>query len=402
MTVTARWSRSGASAAGAAEAPDEQHEDARDGDPVEDRQPRGAAVGARHQTVHRCEAPDREVEVVRLPPEAVRQPLPVVVRDREGEQELGGGDPEPRPERPVARRERDEQLGEREGEERVGRDGQDVDADEGAHEQAAEAVDVLHREARPAAALRLAAEREPEADDDAEDDVRRDARGARRVPDGRARASRACLHRLLALLPDARSRRSRRRRRRSARDPARVEPVRPVGRRAGSRPSRRRRRRGSSRRTQSPAPSTKSLALPVAVSTRCAPRDAVPLVARPPETTRIAPPAGSATSTGPRTARSPPTETKPGPSRAAAASSTASAFTTPLRSSASPGGRESMPPETTTSGQRPQSVGSTSPSVCGGHVERHLPARARRAARRRARAPATGSRATAPTRDGRG
>ena len=69
---------------------------------------------------------------------------------------------------------------------------------------------VLDREARPAAALRLAAEREPEADDEAEDDVRRDARCARRVPDRRARASRACLHRSCVARDQRRSRRPRR------------------------------------------------------------------------------------------------------------------------------------------------------------------------------------------------
>ena len=347
------------------EAPHEQRDDARDGDSVEDREPRDAAVGSRHQPVEEARRPDREVEVVRLPPEAIRQPLPVVVRDRERDEELGGGDPEAGPERAVGRRERDEELDERERQERVDRDGQDVDADQRADEQAAEAVDVLDREARPAAALRLASEREPEADDDAEDDVRRDARRARRVPDRRARAhvhaapppSRCATQAFSTISPSTRDE--------AAGDAALVEPRPARVRRAGSRPSRRRPRRGSVA-PEAVTCSQRRLARrgPSSVSTRCAPRDAVPLVARPPLTTRIAPPAGSATSTGPRTARSPPTETKPGRRESAAASSTAERLhdavqveREPRRAGEQPLG-QSRPPR-----QRPQSVGSTRPSV---------------------------------------
>ena len=87
---------------------------------------------------------------MRAPPEAIGQPPPVVVRDREREQQLGGGDAETRPERPVARRERDDQLGEREGEKRVGGDRKHVNADERPDEKAAEAMDLLDGEARPA------------------------------------------------------------------------------------------------------------------------------------------------------------------------------------------------------------------------------------------------------------
>src|SRR5215468_8902257 len=73
----------------AAEAPDEQSDDARDRKSIEDRQPRCATVGPRHQSVYRGETPDGEVEVVRLAPEAVGQSLPIVVRDRERHQQLG-------------------------------------------------------------------------------------------------------------------------------------------------------------------------------------------------------------------------------------------------------------------------------------------------------------------------
>src|SRR5215472_3499117 len=346
----------------AAEAPEEQHEHGRDGDAVEDRQPGGSPVGSGHQPVQRGERPDGEVEVVRSSPEPVRQPAAVVVRDREREQEFGRRDPESRPERPVARGEGDEQLDEREGQERVGGDRQDMDADERADEKTTEAVDVLEREARPAPILSLAAEREPEADDDAEHDVGGGSRRARRVPDRRARAH---VHAGTSWVERAQVSFST------------IRPSTPMKRPARPRASSHSGPCSSSRKPVFAATSAarqlapdavtcdqhESLGRPVSGSTRCAPREAVPLVARPPVTTRTAPPAGSATSTPPRTARSPPTETKPGPSSTATASSTASAFTTPFRSRASPGGRRSIHPATQISDQRPRSVGSTSPSV---------------------------------------
>ena len=94
----------------ATEAPEEQYEDARDRCAVDEREPPCSTVGAGHEAVQRGERPDREVEVVRGAPEPVWQTSPVVVRDREREQQLGRGDAEPRPERTVGGRERDEQL----------------------------------------------------------------------------------------------------------------------------------------------------------------------------------------------------------------------------------------------------------------------------------------------------
>ena len=55
-------------------------------------------------------------------------------------------------------------------------------------------------------------------------------------------------------------------------------------------------------------------------------------------------PSGSATSSGPRAARSPPAETNPGPAISASASSTVRLLTTPLRSSSSPTGRSRILP----------------------------------------------------------
>ena len=328
----------------AGEAPQEQHENRRDGDSVEDREPGGAAVGPRHEPVQRGERPDGEVGVVRHPPVPIRHPLPVVVRDRERDEELGGGDPEARPDRSVGRGERDEQLRERERQERVGRDRQDVDADEGADEQAAEAVDVLHREARPAAVLRLAPERQPERDDDAEHDVRRDAGGARRVPDRRARAqvhggisrvarAQASFSTISPLSGDE-----------AAGDAARVEPLRPARRRAGSRSSRRR-------------PRPRHVA-PDAVT--CSQGDSLGHARRRVDQVRAARGGAARRETAghdPDRAAGRQRDVDRATHREVAAdrdeagdvervtaSSTASALTTPFRSSARPGGRESIRP----------------------------------------------------------
>src|SRR5207302_1641661 len=50
-------------------------------------------IRSRHEPVQRRERPDGEVHVVRFAPEPVRQPLSVVVGDRQRYEKLGGGDP---------------------------------------------------------------------------------------------------------------------------------------------------------------------------------------------------------------------------------------------------------------------------------------------------------------------
>ena len=198
----------------------------------------------------RGEPPDGEVEVVRLPPEAVREPLPVVVRDREGDEQLGGGDPQPCPDRPVGRGERHEQLGEGEGQERVGRDrrGRGSPMSEPTRRPPKRWTSSTEKRGqRRLCALPPSAS--PSADDEAEDDVCRDARGAGRVPDrwvrGHVHAGTACV--APAQAPFSTISPSRPTKRPGI--ATLVEPRRARGRRAGSRPSRRRRRRDSSRRT---------------------------------------------------------------------------------------------------------------------------------------------------------
>ena len=247
-----------------------------------------AAVRAGHHAVERGERPHGEVEVVRQPPEAVRQPRAVVVRDREREQQLRGGDAETGPERPVGRRERDEQLREREREDTSRpRSPATWIADERADEQAAEAVDVLDREARPAPALRLAAHRHSE-------QTTTVSTTYAATPEARAAYQIAGLELTCTLHG-------------SARPGVVLDDLAVAARRngPGCRARRATRARPSPRRNATFAATSaarqlapdavtcshgESLGAPVRGSTRCAPREAVPLVARPPATTRIAPP----------------------------------------------------------------------------------------------------------------
>ena len=72
------------------------------------------------------QGPDKEVEHVGAPPESVRQPLAVAVRDRKREQELRSDDPERGPHRAIGSRPRDEQICEPEAEVVVGEKRKDV------------------------------------------------------------------------------------------------------------------------------------------------------------------------------------------------------------------------------------------------------------------------------------
>ena len=94
----------------------------------------------------------------------------------------------------------------------------------------------------------------------------------------------------------------------------------------------------------------------------------MPLVASAPELSVTVPPAGSATTSSPRVARSPPAETKPSPSSRASASSTARPLTTPLRSSRRPTGRWTRRPASRISRQRP--AGTAFPSGPGAISEK--------------------------------
>ena len=146
-----------------------------------------------------------------------------------------------------------------------------------------------------------------------------------------------------------------------------------------------------------------SLGPPVAVSTRCAPRDAVPLVARPPETTRIGAvrrerdvdrAAHGEVAADRDEAR--PVERRGGRVDRERLDDAVQVERQARRA------REQPARTSTISVQRPQSVGSTSPSVSRGDVERH--AQRPREERRHGEHPRRphGSRGRAPTRGGRG
>lgn len=208
-----------------------------------------------------------------------------------------------------------------------------MDADERAGQEADEAVHVLDGEARPAAQARTAREREAEDDACREEREREHPAGADGVPGGRHAASgRESRHspfvtttsrvrkrparprsssqsgpssesRNAALAPTSAARQVGRRR--SPRSSATPQDDRCAGRRGGAG---RRRRAASAGAWSRSSPHRRSRAAP---SLRAE-------VRRPPR---------------PRTATSPPVYTNPSPARSASASSTASALTTPFRSS---------------------------------------------------------------------
>ena len=99
------------------------------------------------------EPPDREIQIVGAAPEAVREPLPVPVGDREREQQFSRDDAEGCRQRTVSRSARNDQLRQREGHVRVDEQREHVDGDKRPGEQPGEPVDVLDREARPVAQL---------------------------------------------------------------------------------------------------------------------------------------------------------------------------------------------------------------------------------------------------------
>ena len=86
-----------------------------------------------------------------------------------------------------ARRERNDERPEREREPRVDRHRHDVNRDEAADEEPAEAMNVLDREARPASERFFAAIVRPSTTTPLSEKVRGDPGGARRVPVDRAR-----------------------------------------------------------------------------------------------------------------------------------------------------------------------------------------------------------------------
>src|SRR4051794_13867401 len=76
--------------------------------------PEAARVRPGRDPVHEREQPHPEIQVMRAAPEAVRQRLPVAVRDRERREQLGGDDARGDGERPVRRRPRHQQVPKRE------------------------------------------------------------------------------------------------------------------------------------------------------------------------------------------------------------------------------------------------------------------------------------------------
>ena len=130
-----------------------QRQESRDdcgGRRVDGEQPGRAAIGSRRDPVHGRGEPDDEVEVVRAPPEAVRKGLPVVVRHRERNEQLGRDHAEGDRDRPVGRRAGNQDVGQRERQVAVDQQRAHVDEDERPREQADEAVHVLERETQPA------------------------------------------------------------------------------------------------------------------------------------------------------------------------------------------------------------------------------------------------------------
>src|SRR6266542_3379260 len=281
-------------------------------------QPSRAAIGAAAETVRGRGDPDEEVQVVQAPPHAVGDALAVAVGQTQREQQLGRHDADTGPERPVAGREGNDELGEREAGLRVDGDHRDVQDDEDADNQTGEAVDLLEREARPARELLLPGQHEAEDNGAREEQVRDDPAGPRRVPvdrDGRRRHA--------AASPGGIARRQVR----LARDLPSRNRNRPASPRASSHagppsPSRKAALAATSARRQVPAltvtsshgdsdgfPLRGSIRWCCQMPARCQRRLTLPLVASPPQTTRTAPPPGSATSTEPLVARSPPADT---------------------------------------------------------------------------------------------
>src|SRR5438105_5952790 len=316
---------------------------------VEGERPRRAAVGPGRDPVHEREQPDREVQVVRLPPEAVRKGLPVVVRHRERNEQLGRDHAECDRDRPVGRRAGNQDVGQRERQVAVDQQRAHVDEDERPGEQADEAVHVLEREARPAGQLGLPRKQQPENDGAREQRVREDSTGALDVPDvvggeDHAAAESSVRQAWLATMVS----------------PARKRPASPRSSNQ-DRPSSESRKAAfaaTSAPTQDPAATVTSsqrdsAGRPVRGSIRwcwTAPprrheRFVLPLVAIPPASRRSVPSPARPTTEPPRTATSPPAETKASPAVSFSAASTASDLTTPLRSSTVPGGRASRRPE---------------------------------------------------------
>jgi hypothetical protein len=85
---------------GAKHAADGQADHKRRRDHVDRGGPGSGGVGSGGQAMREREGPDGEVQVVGALPEGVPELLPVVVRDREGDQQLGADDPKRDPERP--------------------------------------------------------------------------------------------------------------------------------------------------------------------------------------------------------------------------------------------------------------------------------------------------------------
>ena len=128
-------------------APEDQRDDGRRRGRVEEEQPRRVAVGAAPDPVQRRGGPDGEVEVVRPAPVTIRDAAPVVVRERQRDEQFGGGDVQARPQRAVARGERNQELyrGRTAGTSRS-RSSARGSRRRSPDEQAAEAVHVLDRE----------------------------------------------------------------------------------------------------------------------------------------------------------------------------------------------------------------------------------------------------------------
>src|SRR6266496_3080835 len=316
---------------------------------VESEPPCRRAVGSGGDPVHEREQPDREVEVMRAPPEAVRERLAVVVRHGERHEQLGRDHAEGDRDRPVGRRPGNQDVGQRERQVAVDEQRAHVDEDERSCEQPNEAVHVLEREARPAGQLGLSRKQQPEDDGAREQRVREDPAGPLDVPDvvggeDHAAAESSVCQAWLATTVS----------------PARKRPASPrsSNQDGPSSESRKAAFAATSAPTQDPAATVTSsqrdsAGRPVRGSTRwcwTAPprrheRSVLPLVAIPPASRRSVPSPGRPTTEPPRTATSPPAETKASPAVSCSAASTASDLTTPLRSSTVPGGRESKRPE---------------------------------------------------------
>src|SRR5262245_2997686 len=292
-------------------APGERAHDRGGRDDVDEPRPTGIRVAAGGDAVPERQRPDREVEVVRTPPEGVGDPVLEPARERDRSEQLGADDARRRGHRPVRRREGDHHLAQREADVGVHEQAGDVQADERPGQGADETVHVFDREARPARQRLPPREQDAQQHRGGEEPEGHHSARARDVPGDVQAASRRSIDARHASFITAAS-------------PARKRPGRPrPSSHAGpSQPSRKAAFAATSAATQVPAATVTwsqgtRAGRPVAGSTRwcCSTppcvqrRRELPLVAMPPASRRTEPLPGRPTITPPRTATSPPAET---------------------------------------------------------------------------------------------